>query len=116
MGDRIKALMDWWKRTRVARMLARYGVANGAMLSGGIAFSAVFSIFAALVIGFSAFMLVIGNNLELRDQVIDTINGALPMDLIGRGPGEIPPDKPQPTDGTGHARTAAGAHGLNHSS
>ena len=81
MGDRIKALMTWWKNTRVARMLARYGVANGAMLSGGIAFSALFSIFAALVIGFSAFMLVIGDNIELRDRVIDTINGAMPMTL-----------------------------------
>jgi len=107
MGDRIKALMDWWKRTRVARMLARYGVANGAMLSGGIAFSALFSIFAALVIGFSAFMLVIGNNLELRDQVIDTINGAMPMDLIGTEQGQIPPDQLKPSGGTGIAGIVA---------
>lgn len=102
MGDRIKALMDWWKNTRVARLLARYGVANGAMLSGGIAFSALFSIFAALVIGFSAFMLVIGNNIELRDQVIDTINEAMPMELIGPD-GMLEPEDLQPSGGTGIA-------------
>ncbi|HIZ35770.1 MAG TPA: YihY/virulence factor BrkB family protein [Candidatus Ruania gallistercoris] len=103
MGDRIKALMTWWKNTRVARMLARYGVANGAMLSGGIAFSALFSIFAALVIGFSAFMLVIGDNIELRDRVIDTINEAMPMTLIGTEEGQISPDQLQPSGGTGIA-------------
>ncbi|WP_168211852.1 YihY/virulence factor BrkB family protein [Ruania zhangjianzhongii] len=95
--------MTWWQGTRLARMLARYGVANGAMLSGGIAFSALFSIFAALVIGFSAFMLVIGENIELRDQVIDTINDAMPTELIGSDQGQISPDQLQPSGGTGVA-------------
>lgn len=103
MGDRIKALMAWWKSTRLARALARYGIANGAMLSGGIAFSALFSIFAALVIGFSAFMLVIGDNTELRDQVIATINDSMPMELIGTGKNQISPDQLRPSSGTGVA-------------
>src|SRR5699024_722121 len=55
MSARLKALLQWWRGTRIARMLARYGVSNGAMLSGGVAFSALFSIFAALVIGFTVF-------------------------------------------------------------
>lgn len=78
MGARITTLMDWWRNTRIARGLARYGVANGAMLSGGIAFSALFSIVAALVIGFTVFTMVLGNNTELRDRVIESISEALP--------------------------------------
>lgn len=102
MGDRIKSLLDWWKNTRVARLLARYGVANGAMLSGGIAFSALFSIFAALVIGFTAFTRVVGNDIELRDRVIATINDAMPMELIGPD-GMLSPEDLQPSGGTGIA-------------
>lgn len=75
---RLQQLMAWWKQTRVARGLARYGAANGALLTGGIAYSGLFSIFAALTVGFSIFAAVLGSNTELQEAVLDALNSALP--------------------------------------
>lgn len=108
MVARLKALMQWWRHTRVARTLARYGVANGAMLSGGVAFSALFSIFAALVIGFTVFTMVLGNNTELRDQVIVSISNAMPGLISVDGEGAmLGPGDLQFSGGTGIAGVVA---------
>lgn len=76
--QRAQALLAWWKTTRLARALARYGQVNGALLCGGIAYSAIFSVFAGLTIGFTVFMRFLGNNDELLDSVIESVNTALP--------------------------------------
>lgn len=87
---RVQALLAWWKQTRVARSLARYGNANGALLAGGIAYSALFSIFAGLAIAFTAFMAVLGGNGELREAVLEAIDDALPGVIdMGDGQGGI---------------------------
>jgi membrane protein len=106
---RLKAILEWWKRTRVARGLARYGAANGALLSGGIAYSALFSIFAGLTIGYTIFMAVLGSNTELRDAVLDAISDALPGVLkTDENPdGMISPEQLQLSAGTGIAGVIA---------
>ena len=38
------------------------------MLTGGIAYAALFSVFAALTIGYTIFMAVLGSNDELRQR------------------------------------------------
>jgi len=76
--ERVQVLLAWWKTTRLARALARYGQVNGALLCGGIAYSAIFSVFAGLTIGFTVFMSVLGSNDELLDSVIESVNSALP--------------------------------------
>jgi membrane protein len=76
--DRVKALLAWWKTTRVARALTRYSQANGALLCGGIAYTAIFSVVAAVTIGYTVFMTVLGSNEKLRDSLIESINNALP--------------------------------------
>lgn len=76
--ERVQALLAWWKTTRLARALTRYGQANGALLCGGIAYSAIFSLAAGLAIGYTIFMRVLGSNEELRDSVISSIDSALP--------------------------------------
>ena len=43
------------------------------MLTGGIAYAALFSVFAALTIGYTVFMAVLGGNDELRQTVLDTV-------------------------------------------
>lgn len=78
LAQRVQALLAWWKTTRLARALTRYGQVNGALLCGGIAYSAIFSVFAGLTIGFTVFMRFLGNNDELLDSVIDSVNTALP--------------------------------------
>lgn len=75
---KLARLLEWWKQTRIARGLGRYGAANGALLTGGIAYSALFSIFAGLTVAFSIFMAVLGDNAELREAVLEALGSALP--------------------------------------
>ncbi len=76
--DRAKALLAWWQGTRAARANARFGAQGGGVLTGGIAYAALFSVFAALTIGWTVFMAVLGDSAELRAQVVDAVNEAVP--------------------------------------
>src|SRR6478735_3107488 len=76
--DRAKALLAWWNATRPARANARFGERGGGVLTGGIAYAALFSVFAALTIGYTIFMAVLGGNDELRQKVLDSVNASLP--------------------------------------
>ncbi|WP_421740573.1 YihY/virulence factor BrkB family protein [Cellulomonas sp.] len=92
--QRAKALFAWWQRTRPARANARFGARGGGVLTGGIAYAALFSVFAALTIGYTVFMAVLGGNDELRQKVLDSVNASLPG-LIDTGDGSsgmIDPD------------------------
>ena len=82
-----QAVAAWWQRTRPGRANARFGSAGGGVLTGGIAYSALFSLFAALTIGFTILMAVLGGNDELRQRVIDTLAASLPG-LIDTGDGQ----------------------------
>ena len=91
--DRAKALFAWWQHTRPARANARFGARGGGVLTGGIAYAALFSVFAALTIGYTIFMAVLGSNDELRQKVLDAVNESLPgLIKTGDGSGMIDPD------------------------
>lgn len=91
--ERFQALLAWWQATRVARANTRFGQAGGGLLTGGIAYTALFSVFAGLTIGYTAFMAVLGNNAELRETVLSTISDALPgLVDAGDGRGLLEPD------------------------
>ncbi|WP_454051288.1 YihY/virulence factor BrkB family protein [Cellulomonas sp. Marseille-Q8402] len=75
---RFKDLLAWWQHTRAARANARFGAAGGGVLTGGIAYAAIFSLFAGLTIGYTVFMAVLGNNDALRQTVLETIDANLP--------------------------------------
>lgn len=78
---------------RPVRAAQRYGKARGALLAGGIAYSALFSIVAALTIAWSVFMATLGGDAELRGQVIGAVNQVLPGILDdGSGTGMVNPD------------------------
>ena len=72
------AAWDWVKHTRAMRANARFGARNGGVLTGGIAYATLFSVFAALTIGYTIFMAVLGDNERLRAQMLDAIDSALP--------------------------------------
>lgn len=104
--DRAKALLAWWQGTRAARANARFGAQGGGVLTGGIAYAALFSVFAALTIGWTVFMAVLGGNDELRTQVVDAINDAVPGLLsTGSTEGLVDPDSLRLSSGL----TVAGA-------
>ena len=57
--------------------VAGYGDHRGNLLAGGIAYAAFFSVFAAVVAGFSVFGLLLANS-PLFDDTMDAVNDRLP--------------------------------------
>lgn len=89
----VKAALARLRRTRVGRANARFGAAGGGVLTGGIAYSAVFSVFAALTIGFTVFTAILGGDHALRSRVLSTVSSSLPGLIdTGDGRGAISPD------------------------
>ncbi len=80
----VDRLLEWWKDSRVGRALGWYGARNGALLCGGIAYSALFSLFSALTIGWTVFSASLGRNEGLRAAVLDQIDTWVPG-LVGTG-------------------------------
>lgn len=85
--ERVQALLAWWQRTRPARANARFGAAGGGLLTGGIAYATLFSVFAGLTIGWTVFMAVLGGDPNLRASVLDTVGDSLPG-LVDTGTGD----------------------------
>ncbi|VEI02887.1 inner membrane protein YhjD [Acidipropionibacterium jensenii] len=77
-ADRVKALVAWWKQTRLARALARYGNCYGGLLSSGMALTTMLSLTAVLTVAITVFMAVLGGNDQLRTSFIESLNAALP--------------------------------------
>ena len=93
------------RATRVARALTHFGARGGAVLSGGIAYAAVFSVFAALAIAFTVGLAVLGGNVELREAFLEQLAGWLPG-LVGPG-GVLAPEDVRLTVGPGVAGVVA---------
>lgn len=78
-------------RSRGWRANERMGLARGNILSAGIAFYGVFSLFPLLALGFTLFGQVLRSNQRLQDTVFDYIGSSLPG-LVGEDvPGGDPP-------------------------
>ncbi len=91
---RARAIIAAAQETRVARAFQRYGKARGGLLAGGIAYSALFSIAAALTIAWTVFMATLGGNADARSSVIEAVNQTLPGILQdASGQGLIDPDQ-----------------------
>lgn len=99
------ALVARVRATRVARALAHFGARGGAVLSGGIAYAALFSIVSALTIAFTVGLAVLGGNTELRDAFLDTLDAWLPG-IVGDD-GLLAPDDLRLSAGTGFAGLVA---------
>ncbi|WP_069385609.1 YihY/virulence factor BrkB family protein [Cellulosimicrobium cellulans] len=82
--DRAKRVMAWWTSSRPGRSFAWYNAQHGPILCGGMAYAALFSLFAALAIGWTVFMAVLGSRTDLRDAVLEQIDTWLPG-LVGTG-------------------------------
>ncbi len=100
LRGRFEALASWWRATRVARAQARFGAAGGGLLTGGIAYTALFSAFAALTLGWTVFVTVLGGNDELRARVLDSVASTLPgLVTSDDGAGLLEPDQLRLTAG-----------------
>jgi membrane protein len=77
-GDRLKDFMTWLQATRPMRALKHWSERRGGTLASGMAYSALFSVFAALLVFFSVIGLVLGSNKELMGQLIDSLADMVP--------------------------------------
>ena len=75
---RIAAVVAWVKKLFIVRVLTYYGNAQGALLASGLAYQAIFAVFAALWVGFSIVGLVVAGNTQLQQPLIDAISEAVP--------------------------------------
>lgn len=80
------------QKTRPVRVFMHYAQRNGAILSQGLSFQAIFAVFAAIWVAFSAAGFVIKANPELQDALFGLIGSSVPG-LIddGSGTGAIDP-------------------------
>jgi membrane protein len=83
---RIKAIVARVEKLKPVRVWMHYGSRRGPILAAGLAYQALFSVFAAVWAAFSAAGIVIGANAGLRDALFDVISTSVPG-LIDRGEG-----------------------------
>ena len=88
----MKDLLARLQRTHAWRAWQAYGKRRGPILAGGIAYAGLFSVFGAVVAGFSVFGLVLGSNGPLFDAVVRAVDDSLPGLLdVPAGDGVIEP-------------------------
>lgn len=91
---KIQALVAFYNHSRLGRALSRYSTKRGHLLAGGISYVALFSLTAAVAIGWTIFMKVLGDNQALRLSTLEAIDGAMPGLLVmpGKTGGLLNPD------------------------
>lgn len=82
MGEKLKAFVKWVQATRPLRAVQHWTARRGGTLAGGMAYSGLFSAFAALLVFFSVAGLVLAKNEDLLLRIIDLIAESVPG-LIG---------------------------------
>lgn len=89
-----RRMLVWWQRSRPGRANARFGAVGGGVLTGGIAYAALFSLSAGLTLGWTIFVRVLGGNEQLRRTVVETVDRSLPGLLVTEdGTGLLDPDE-----------------------
>jgi len=82
LGKMVQRVTQW----RPVRVLQYYGAARGHILASGLAYQAIFAVFAAVWISFAVAGLVLARDIGLRQSLIAIISESVPG-LIGDGPG-----------------------------
>lgn len=92
LKDRIAAVIAWVQARKPVRVAVHYGRERGPILASGLAYQALFAVFAALWVGFSIAGLVVSQNSGLQGSIIDLLDETVPG-LIddGDGTGAIKP-------------------------
>lgn len=73
--------------TKPLRTWNRLRDARGGVLAGGIAYFGFFSLVPALIVGFTAFGVLLGGDASLQRQVAQRVNDSVGFVLIGTDPG-----------------------------
>lgn len=84
-----KAAVAWLQSTRMMRANTRIRASGANLLAGGVAYNALFSLFAALTVGVTVVMTLLQRNPEFRDTVLEGIASAIPGVLNVDGSGGL---------------------------
>ncbi len=92
LKQRIAALVAWVQGLKPVRVFVHYGRERGPILASGLAYQALFAVFAGLWVGFSIAGLVVSGDAGLQGALLDLLDETIPG-LIddGDGSGAIDP-------------------------
>jgi Predicted membrane protein len=93
LKERIAAVTAWVQARKPVRVFLRYGRDRGPLFASGLAYQALFAVFAALWVGFSIAGLVVSGSAGLQGVILDFLDETIPG-LIddGDGTGAIDPE------------------------
>ncbi len=93
LKERIAAAVAWVQRRKAVRVFVRYGRDRGPILASGLAYQALFAVFAGLWVAFSIVGLVVSGDTLLQQTLLDFLGGVVPG-LVDDGSenGAIDPD------------------------
>lgn len=83
VGNLIRRVVAWALRLRIVRSFLLFSESNGAVLAGSVTFRALFSLFAAVLLGFSAAAIWLQGRPELWDALVSAMNNVIPGLLGG---------------------------------
>nr|NLD41373.1 hypothetical protein [Actinomycetales bacterium] len=86
---KVNGAVAWVQSTRLMRANTRIRSTGANLLAGGVAYNALFSLFAALTVGVTVVMTLLQYNPEFRDVVIRGIADAVPGILNVDGAGGL---------------------------
>jgi membrane protein len=90
--SRFAPLVAWVKRLFIVRVFLYYSNAQGALLASGLAFQAIFAVFAAVWVGFSIVGLIVAGDAQLQKPLVDFLSDTVPgLIKSSTGAGAIDP-------------------------
>jgi len=78
LKDQIAVANAWLQRRKAVRVLVRYGRDRGPILASGMAYQALFAVFAGLWVAFSIAGVVVSNSIGLRQTILDFLRDIVP--------------------------------------
>ena len=94
LGKRIARLVARAQASRPVRVLLHYIELRGPILGSGLAYAAIFAVFAGLWIGFALAGIVISGNIGLREALLEFVDANVPGLIAGAegGGGAVDPE------------------------
>jgi membrane protein len=94
LKQRIAAITAWIQGLKAVRVLTHYGRERGPILASGLAYQALFAVFAGLWVAFSIAGLIVSRDSGLQGAIIDLLDETIPglIDGDGDGSGAVKPD------------------------
>ncbi|SJM47783.1 YihY/virulence factor BrkB family protein [Gulosibacter sp. 10] len=80
--EKVKATATWVQATRPMRAVQHWSSRRGTTLAGGMAYSGLFSGFAAILVFFSVAGIVLSNNQQIMQAMIEALDSTVPG-LVG---------------------------------